>query len=393
MLSDRILNMGYSKTLEMTSKARKLKELGYNVINLSVGEPNFYPPSFILDAAKKAIDEGYHYYTPISGILDLKKKICNKFKRDNNLNYKISQIVISNGVKQSIINLFLSLLNKNDEVIIPSPYWVSYYEMVKFCQAKPIIIPTTIEDDFKITSKQLETVITSKTKIFIFNSPCNPTGSVYDKKELKNLIKILSKYSKIIIISDEIYEYIIYDKKHISIASFPEIYNQTVTLNGLSKSFAMTGWRVGYMGAPEWIAKACDKIQGQTTSCVNAIAQRASIVALTYNPKFLLSKIRSEFKFRRDLVINLIKNIPQFKLKTPEGAFYIFIDIYTLLEDKKYNSYIKSSNDFAMYLLNKCHIATVSGESFGYKNCLRISYANSKENLIEAFKRIKKLLK
>ncbi|WP_375323041.1 pyridoxal phosphate-dependent aminotransferase [Candidatus Karelsulcia muelleri] len=393
MLSDRILNMGYSKTLEMTSKARELKELGYNIINLSVGEPNFNTPYFILNAAKKAINEGYNYYTPISGLKNLKEIICNKFKRDNNLNYKISQIVVSNGVKQSIINIFLSLLNKDDEVIIPAPYWVSYYEMVKFCQAKPIIIPTTIKDNFKITYKQLKTVINYKTKIFVFNTPCNPTGSVYSKEELKNLVKVLSKFEKIIIISDEIYEYIIYGKKHISIASFPEVYNKTVTLNGLSKSFAMTGWRVGYMGGPEWIAKACEKIQGQTTSCVNIIAQCAAIEALKNDTKKYLKNIINEFKIKRDLIISILNKIPQFKFKIPEGTFYLFIDISFLLKNKKYNFYIKSSNNFAMYLLNKCHIATVSGEAFGYKNGLRISYANDKKKIIEAFNRIKNYLK
>ncbi|NHU72549.1 pyridoxal phosphate-dependent aminotransferase [Candidatus Sulcia muelleri] len=386
MLSDRILNMGISKTLEMTAKARKLKELGYNVINLSVGEPDFLPPSFILKAAKKAIDKGYHNYTPISGDLELKKMICNKFKRDNNLNYSNSQILISNGVKQSIINLFLALLNKNDEVIIPAPYWVSYYEMVKFCQAKPIILPTTIKSNFKITSKQLKNVITSKTKIFIFNSPCNPTGCVYSKNELKTLVKIFSKNPKIIIISDEIYEYIIYEKKHISIASFSEIYNQTVTLNGLSKSFSMTGWRVGYLGGPEWLTKACEKIQGQTTSCVNSIAQRASIVALKYNQKKILKKILNSFKKRRNLIITFFQEIPTFKFKSPDGAFYLFIDISFFLKKNQ------SSNNFSMHLLNKYFVATVSGESFGYKNGLRISYASSKKNLFEALFRIKKFL-
>ncbi|XME00337.1 MAG: pyridoxal phosphate-dependent aminotransferase [Candidatus Karelsulcia muelleri] len=386
MLSDRILNMGISKTLEMTAKARKLKELGYNVINLSVGEPDFLPPSFILKAAKKAIDKGYHNYTPISGDLELKKIICKKFKRDNNINYSNSQILISNGVKQSIINLFLALLNKNDEVIIPAPYWVSYYEMVKFCQAKPIIIPTTIKSNFKITYKQLKNVITSKTKIFIFNSPCNPTGCVYSKKELKTLVKILSKNPKIIIISDEIYEYIIYEKKHISIASFSEIYNQTVTLNGLSKSFSMTGWRVGYLGGPEWLTQACEKIQGQTTSCVNSIAQRASIVALKYNQKKILKKILNSFKKRRNLIITFFKEITTLKFKSPDGAFYIFIDLYFFLKKNQ------SSNNFSMHLLNKYFVATVSGESFGYKNGLRISYASSKKNLFEALFRIKKFL-
>lgn len=389
--SYRLNNMSFSETLAMTAKARKLIMQGYNVINLSIGEPDFSPPQFILDSAKKAIDDGFHYYTPVSGFLELKEVICKKFKRDNSLIYNTSQIVISTGAKQSIINILFSLLNPGDELIIPAPYWVSYYEMAKLCEANPIIINTNYKNNFKLTPDQLESAITHKTKAFIFSSPCNPSGSVYSWKELNALVKVFIKHPNIILISDEIYEHICYSVKHISLASFTEIYNQTITVNGISKIFSMTGWRIGYIGAPEWIAKACDKIQGQTTSCPNSIAQRAAITALNASPKCIQFMIKS-FEKRRNLIIKLIKEIKGFKLNIPEGAFYIFPDISYYFNKIILGKKIKNAEDFSIFLLEKAYVATVSGSAFGIKNCIRISYAISEEKLIDAFKRIKKIL-
>ncbi|AER40410.1 MAG: pyridoxal phosphate-dependent aminotransferase [Flavobacteriales bacterium] len=391
LLSKRIQNISFSQTLAMSSKARELKNKGEDIINLSVGEPNFSPPYFVLNAAKKAIDEGYHYYTPVSGYLELREIICKKFYRDNGLKYFPSQIVISTGGKQSIMNVLLSLLDKNDEVIIPSPYWVSYYQMVKLCEATPVIIPTTITNNFKIHKKQLEEAITQKTKLFIFNTPCNPTGSVYSYKELKDLVEILKKHPKVIILSDEIYEHICYSEKHTSIAVFPDIHHRVITLNGLSKAFSMTGWRIGYIGAPEWIARSCDKIQGQMTSCANSIAQRAAISALKASPIEIEYMIK-EFKKRRNLVLDMIKEIPGIKTNKPNGAFYIFPKVSDLFGKKFYGRIIHNSEDLSSFLLDKAKVATVSGSSFGNDECLRISYASTEDKIIEAFTRIKKVL-
>lgn len=390
-ISKRLLNMKLSKTLAMSNKARRFKKKKCKIINLSIGEPDFYPPKYILNYAKKAIDNGYHYYTPISGDLELKKKICEKFIRDNNIYYNTSQILISNGAKQSIINIFLSILNPGDEIIIPAPYWVSYYEMAKLCEAFPKIIYTTFNTNFKITAKQLKKSITYKTKAFIFNNPCNPTGCIYTKKEIKSLINILKKYPNIIIISDEIYEYINYFGKHISIASFSEVYKQTITINGISKAFSMTGWRIGYMGGPKWIIKSCEKIQGQITSGANSIAQRAAINALKLNKKYI-EYIIEELKKRRNLALKLSYNIPGLKFITPMGAFYLFEDISNFLKKKYLGIKINNSNELANFLLKKAHVATVSGSAFGYPNGLRISYACSRKKLIQAFLRIKKIL-
>lgn len=390
-LSYRLENMKYSQTLAMASKVRELCANGHDVINLSIGEPDFIPPQFILDAAKQAIDNGHHYYTPVSGYLKLRETICKKFQRDNGLKYTPSQIVVSTGCKQSIINVLLALINPGDELIIPAPYWVSYYEMVKFCQGTPILIPTTIETNFKITSDQLEKSITSRTKAFIFSSPCNPTGSVYSKNELRDLVNIFSKHPNIIIISDEIYEYINYEKEHISIATFSEVYEQTVTINGISKAFSMTGWRIGYIGAPEWLARACDKIQGQTTSCTNTIAQCAAISALDSSPKYIKYMIDS-FKKRRNLILDLLFNISGFRFNIPHGAFYIFPNVSDFFGKKLVNSFIHNSDDLAMFFLENTYVAMVGGLAFGDKNCLRISYAISEEKLKEAFKRIYKIL-
>ncbi len=390
-LSNRLKNLSYSQTLAMSKKARELKNKGYNVINLSLGEPDFNPPNFVLEEAKKAINEGYHYYTPVSGFIELREIICKKFYRDNGLTYHPSQIVVSTGAKQSIMNILLSLLNKNDEVIIPAPYWVSYYQMVKFCEATPVIIPTKMDTKFKINPQQLKKYITSKTKLFIFSTPCNPTGSVYSYQELNELAKFFKNYPKIIILSDEIYEHICYSEKHISIASFPEIYHQVITINGLSKSFSMTGWRIGYIGAPEWIAKSCDKIQGQITSCANSIAQRAAISALKVSSDKLGYMIQ-KFKKRRNLILNLIKEIPEFKVITPDGAFYLFPNVSSLFGTKYGDKIINNSEDLSNLLLNEAKVATVSGNAFGDKECLRISYASTESNIIEAFKRIKQVL-
>lgn len=390
-ISYRLKNMNYSQTLAMASRVRELKNKGFNIINLSIGEPDFTPPSFILKSAKEAIDKNYHYYTPVSGYNELREVICKKFKRDNNIYYDPSQIVVSTGVKQSIINIFLSILNKGDEIIIPSPYWVSYYEMAKLCEATPIIIKTEINNNFKITAEQLEKTINNKTKAFIFSSPSNPSGSIYSKNELESLVKVFNKYPKIIIISDEIYEHIRYSKFYTSIATFSDIYDRTVTMNGISKAFAMTGWRIGYIGAPLWLSILCDKIQGQTTSCANSIAQHAAMTALNESPK-CISHIIKSLKKRRDLVSTLISEIPLFKSNLPEGAFYFFINISKLIGKTFCGINIKSSNDVSFLLLEKSHVATVGGEAFGNNNYLRISYAVSKNDLIKAFNNIKNIL-
>lgn len=389
-ISYRLKNMSFSKTLYMANIARNFINKGYkNIINLGIGEPDFNPPGFILHTAKKAIDAGYHKYSPISGYYDLRETICKKFKRDNGLNYNPSQIVVSTGAKQSIINVFLSILNPDDEVIIPAPYWVSYYEMVKLCEAKPVIIQTDKKKNFKVTAMQLEKSINSKTRAFIFSSPSNPSGCVYSKSELKSLAKILSKHKNIVIVSDEIYEHICY-KSHASIASIPEIYSQTITINGISKAFSMTGWRIGYIGAPEWIAKACEKVQGQITSGANSISQRAAIAALASRMKSI-SMIVS-LKKRRNLVLEFLDKIPGFQSNIPKGTFYIFPDVSNLLHRNISVTFIKNSDDLAMILLEKIKVLTIGGSSFGKEKHLRISYAISERKLLEAFRRIKNLL-
>ncbi|MDH3003915.1 MAG: pyridoxal phosphate-dependent aminotransferase [Flavobacteriia bacterium] len=392
-ISKRLQNMRYSQTLAMNARARYLKSLGNDIISLSVGEPDFLPPDFILNASKKAIDDGHHYYTPVAGYSKLREVICNKFKRDNNISYSPSQIIVSNGVKQSIINVLLAILNSQDEIIIPAPYWVSYCEMAKLCEANPIIVYTKVENNYKITPEELENAITTRTKAFIFSTPCNPTGSVYSRNELKLLSKVFSKHPNIIIISDEIYEHICYNNEHISIATFPEVYEQTVTLNGISKSFAMTGWRIGYLGAPEWLTQACEKIQVQTTSCANSIAQCAAIAALESSPKRIEYMI-SAFKKRLDLVLDLLNDIPGFiLLNKPKGAFYVFPNVSNFLGKKFNGKKIKNTDDLAIYLLETANVSTVSGTAFGSNKSLRISYAISEDKLENAFKRIKNALK
>lgn len=391
LLSDRVNRLSYSQTFVMSNKARELKAQGINVISLTLGEPDFEIPEFVRESAIKAINDGVKSYTPVPGYLELRKAIANKFKRDNKLEYKPDQIVVSTGGKQSIINVLLSIINNGDEVIVPAPYWVSYYEMVKLAGGENIVVTTTIDTDFKITPEQLENAITSKTKAFLFSSPCNPSGTVYTKEELYALAKVLEKHPNVIIISDEIYEYINYEGKHESIAQFPEVFDQTVTINGVSKSYAMTGWRIGYLGGPKWLTDACDKIQGQMTSGANCIAQMASITAIEADPS-VINYMIDGFKKRRELVYNLLHEIPGFKVNKPAGAFYFFPDVSFYFGKTIQGHKITNSDDFALLLLEKAHVATVGGVCFGDSNCIRLSYAASEEDLIEALKRIKNTL-
>ena len=391
-LSDRINAMEVSATLGMAAKTRELKAEGKDIIGLSLGEPDFDIPDFIKDAAIEAIQQNYSKYTPIDGYLELREAICEKFKRDNNLNYKPSQIVVSTGAKQCLANVALAMLNPGDEVIFPAPYWVSYKEIAKMAGGVPIEVHTTIENNFKITPAQLEAAITSKTKMVWFNTPCNPSGSIYSKSELEALAVVLRRHPHIFILSDEIYEYINFTNERVtSIAEIDGLYERTITVNGMSKAFAMTGWRIGYMGAPEWIAKACAKVQGQVTSGANAIAQRASIAALKA-PKSKIQYMVDEFKRRRDLVLQLLNEIEGFKLNIPEGAFYVFPDISSFFGKTLRGRIINNASDFSLYLLEEAMVATVTGEAFGDANCIRFSYAASEKDLREAIRRIKESL-
>jgi len=387
-LSDRIKNLAVSQTLAMAALARELKSQGKDIISLSLGEPDFSTPKFIKEAAKKAIDENYSTYTPVEGYLELKEAICKKFKRDNNLEYKPSQIVVSTGAKQSLYNIAQVMLNDGDEVILPAPYWVSYFEIIKLSGGVPVEVPTSLESDFKITPKQLETAITPKTKMMWFSSPCNPSGSVYNREELTALVKVLEKHPSVFVVSDEIYEHINFSGTFCSIASIPGMLERTITVNGVAKAFAMTGWRIGYIGAPEFIAKACTKIQGQVTSGANSIAQRATISAIESNPS-VLNEMVSAFKKRRDLVVRLVNQIPGFKLNVPEGAFYVFPDVSSFFGKKIKGQLIKNATDFSMFLLAEANVATVTGDAFGNPNCIRFSYATNEELLAEAMRRIK----
>ena len=387
-LSKRINNLPVSATLAMAAKARELKENGIDIIGLSLGEPDFNTPDFIKNAAIKAIEDNYNSYTPVDGYVDLKKSICKKFKRDNDLEYKLDQIVVSTGAKQSIANTVQVLVNPGDDVLLVAPYWVSYSAIVTLAEGNPIEIRSDISSDFKITPVQLENSITSKTKLVIINSPNNPSGSVYSEKEYKALAKVLEKYPDIFILSDEIYEHINYGIPHFSFAKIPSMYERTITINGLAKAFAMTGWRVGYIGAPNWIAKACTKMQGQITSGTNCIAQRACIAALEA-PVSEIKYMIDEFKSRKELIINLLKDIKGFKLNEPKGAFYVFPDISSFFGKTLKKKKINNASDFAIYLLEKAHVATVSGEAFGSPNNIRISYAASTENIKNAIQRIK----
>lgn len=391
-LSDRINNLSTSQTLAMAALARELKAQGRDIISLSLGEPDFNTPDFIKEAAKKAIDENYSTYTPVDGYVELKQAICKKFKRDNDLDYKPGNIVVSTGAKQSLYNIAQVMLNEGDEVILPAPYWVSYYEIIKLSGGVPVEVPTTVDTDFKITPEQLEGAITPKTKMMWFSSPCNPSGSVYNKEELTALAKVLEKHPNIYIASDEIYEHINFSGTFCSIASIPGMFEKTITVNGVAKAFAMTGWRIGYIGAPEFIAKACTKMQGQVTSGANSIAQRATIAAVEANPSVLKHMVDA-FHSRRDLVVRLMKEIPGFKVNIPEGAFYVFPDVSAFFGKTLKGTLIKDATDFSMYLLAEANVATVTGDAFGNPDCLRISYATSEAQLTEALQRIKEAVK
>jgi len=391
MLSNRIKSLPASATLAMAAKARELKNQGIDIIGLSLGEPDFNTPEFIKDAAIQAVKDNYNSYSPVDGYTDLKSAICEKFKRDNGLEYQASQIVVSTGAKQSIANVCMILLNPGDEVLLPAPYWVSYSAIATLAEAKSIIIPSSIETDFKITPKQLEQAITPKTKLVMFNSPNNPSGAIYSEEEYRALGAVLKKYPDIYILSDEIYEHINYGTPHFSIAAIPELYDRTITVNGVAKAFAMTGWRIGYIGAAEWIAKACNKMQGQMTSGANCIAQRATIAAVSA-PKSKLQYMVDEFNIRRGLILKLLTEIPGFKLNEPQGAFYIFPDVSFYFGKSLKGKSIENANDFALFLLEEAHVATVTGEAFGNDDCIRISYAASNEEIKAAVQRIKKAL-
>ena len=391
LLSDRINNLSTSQTLAMAALARELKAQGKDIISLSLGEPDFNTPDFIKEAAKKAIDENYSTYTPVDGYVELKDAICRKFKRDNNLDYRPANIVVSTGAKQSLYNIAQVMLNDGDEVILPAPYWVSYFEIIKLSGGVPVEVPTSVETDFKMTAAQLEAAITPKTKMMWFSSPCNPSGSVYNREELTAIGKVLDKYPNIYIVSDEIYEHINFSGTFCSIGSIPGLFERTITVNGVAKAFAMTGWRIGYIGAPEFIAKACTKMQGQVTSGANSIAQRATITAVDAEPK-VLNEMVLAFKNRRNLVVELAKAIPGLKINVPEGAFYLFPDVSSFFGKTLRGKLINNADDLSMYLLSEANVATVTGDAFGNPNCIRISYATSEELLTEAFKRIKEAL-
>ena len=391
LLSARINSLPVSATLAMASKARELKNQGIDVIGLSLGEPDFNTPEFIKDAAIEAVQDNWNSYSPVDGYSDLKNAICNKFKRDNNLDYSPSQIVVSTGAKQSIANVCMVLLDPGDHVLLPAPYWVSYSAIATLAEAESTIIHSSIESDFKITPEQLEAAITPKTKLVMFNSPNNPSGTIYSEEEYRSLGKVLEKYPNVFILSDEIYEHINYGTDHFSIASIPELYDRTITVNGVAKAFAMTGWRIGYIGAPEWLAKACNKMQGQITSGANCIAQRATIAAVEASKNNIQYMI-DEFTKRREIIIELLSEIPGIKVNQPQGAFYIFPDISHYFGKTLRGKKIENASDFALYLLEQAHVATVTGDAFGNGKCIRISYAASEKNIRTAIARISKAL-
>jgi aspartate aminotransferase len=376
----------------MAAKARELKAAGKDIISLSLGEPDFNTPDFIKDAAIEAINQNYNSYSPVDGYVELKEAICTKFQRDNGLTYQPNQIVVSTGAKQSIANVAQVLLNPGDEVLLPAPYWVSYSAIAILSEAKFVEIPSSIDNDFKITPAQLEAAITPKTKMVFFNSPNNPSGSMYSEQEYRALAVVLEKYPKIFILSDEIYEHINYGAKNFSFAAIENMYDRTITVNGLAKAFAMTGWRIGYIGAPQWIAKACTKMQGQVTSGANCIAQRAAITAVLA-PVSKIKYMVDEFRTRRDIVVGLLREIDGFKVNVPEGAFYVFPDISAFFGKTIDGLKIENANDFSLFILEKANVATVTGDAFGAPNCIRMSYAASELQLREAIKRIQKALR
>lgn len=393
-LSERVMQMSESETLAMTRLARELKAQGKDVISLSIGEPDFNTPEEVKQAAKQAIDDNFTHYPPVPGYADLREAISKKFKRDNNLDYKPEQIVVSTGAKQSIYQTVMATVNPGDEVIIPTPFWVSYREIVKVASGKCVFVKTKLENDFKVTPQQLEEAITEKTKLIMFSSPSNPTGMLYSKDELQGLANVIARHKQILVMADEIYEHINFEGKHESIAQFEEIYDQVITINGVAKGFAMTGWRIGFIAAPLTIAKACDKLQGQVTSATCSIAQKATVKAMEMDPKNSkdIIDMRNKFLERRDLMFKLLQEIPDFEVRLPQGAFYFFPKVNKYY-GKKYAQYsINNSNDLCMYLLNEANVALVPGVAFGDDDCIRFSYATSNELLIEAIRRIKEAL-
>ena len=390
-VSARLAALSPSETLAMSQKSSELKAQGIDVINLSVGEPDFNTPDHIKAAAKEAIDENFSFYPPVPGYMDLRKAICAKLKRENGLDFQPDQIVVSGGAKQSICNALLSVVGPGDEVIVPAPYWVSYVEMVKLAEGTNVVVTAGIEQDFKITPRQLEAAITPRTKALILCSPSNPSGSVYSKEELKGLADVLAKHPQVIILSDEIYEHINYVGGHQSISQFEEVRDRVVIVNGVSKAYAMTGWRVGFIAAPKWIASACNKLQSQYTSACCSIAQKAAAEAFN-GDQSCVEEMRRAFERRRDLVVKLAKEIPGFKVNVPEGAFYLFPDVSYYFGKSYAGRKIGNAADLAMFLLEEGHVATVGGAAFGAPECLRFSYATSDENLVEALRRIKETL-
>ena len=388
-LSERINRLAESATLAMARMSRELKAEGKDVIALSLGEPDFNTPEFIKDAAKDAINNNFSHYTPVPGLDDLRISIANKFKRDNKLEFSKDEIVVSTGAKQSLANICLSLLNPGDEVLIPCPYWVSYAEIIKLSEGVPVEIPSSVEQNFKVSAEDIENSISEKTKMFMFSSPCNPSGSVYTEKELRAFAKVFEKHPDIFIVSDEIYEHINFTNEHFSIGRIDSIKDRVITVNGVSKGFAMTGWRVGFIGAPLWIAKACNKIQGQVTSATCAIAQKATEEAMNADPVLVTNKMKNSFLNRRNLLLAKLNEIKGVKCNIPDGAFYVFPDVSYFHGKTDGKIKINNSNDLCMYLLNSCYVALVSGAPFGNPECVRISYAASEEKLIEAVKRIK----
>lgn len=392
LLSDRINKLEESATIAMAQKARELKSKGINVISLSLGEPDFKTPQYIQDAAKEAIDAGKYFgYSPVPGYPELRQAIADKLKKDNNLSYTPEQIVVSNGAKQSIANVMMCLLNPGDEVIVYAPFWVSYVELIKLAEGEPVLIKGTIENNFKATADQLKAAITPKTKAVIYSSPCNPTGAVFSREEMEAMAEVLSSHKNIMVIADEIYEYINFSREHVSIATLPGMYEQTITVNGFSKGYAMTGWRLGYIAAPLWMAKACNKMQGQFTSGANSIAQRAAITALNGNME-TTQEMAAAYLRRRDLVLNLLNEIPGVKTYVPNGAFYIFPDISEFFGKSDGETTINNAEDFCMYILNHAHVSLVTGEAFGAPECVRLSFAASDEDLRIAIGRIKEFL-
>ena len=387
IISDRVNILSESATIAMARKARELKSQGIDIISLSLGEPDFNTPDFIKDAGKEGIDKNFSKYMPVNGYQDLREAISNKFKRDNGIDYSTEQIVVSTGAKQSIANVVLSLINPGDEVIVPAPYWVSYAEIIKMAEGVPVFIDTSIKNDFKISPSELQDAINSKTRMMIYSSPCNPSGSVYSKEELRSLADVLVNYPSITVISDEIYEHINFTGSYFSIGAFPDMYNQVVTINGVSKSFAMTGWRLGYIGAPLHIAQACTKIQGQFTSGTSSISQRAAIAAVLANPS-LIHEMRDAFLSRRDFILEELNKINGININQPQGAFYVFPDVSAFF-NKSYRDFtITNSDELAMYILETAKVAVVTGNAFGSPNCIRISYASSMEKLKDAMNRI-----